>query len=210
MEMRTIRVRGSAKVWKAPDWVVIRFSISSIKPEYEKCMEQLAVYTENLRQELNTVGLGPENLKTTDFDIDTYYETVKSKSVFKGYEASHDLTVEFPFTKDYLNKVLRALSKTKSGASFRVSFTVKDPEPMRQQALAEAIKNSRDKAQILAETAGVSLGKILQIDYSWSEVHIRPSLALSNEIAPMAAPEFDFTPSDVNVSDSVSVIWAIK
>ena len=27
MDMRTIRVRGSARVFKAPDWVVISFSI---------------------------------------------------------------------------------------------------------------------------------------------------------------------------------------
>jgi len=61
--------------------------------------------------------------------------------------------------------LLRVLSHTQSQASFRISFEVKDLKPLRQQAIAEAVKNSREKAQVLTEAAGVELGEIMQIDY---------------------------------------------
>lgn len=71
MENRTIRVRGSAKVSEVPDWVGISFCINSQNYEYGKCMEQLAFQTDGLRQELTSVGLDKESLKTSQFNIDT-------------------------------------------------------------------------------------------------------------------------------------------
>ncbi len=213
MENRTIRVRGSAEVSGVPDWVVISFSVSSRHYEYGTCMERLAVRTESLREELASVGLERDSLKTSHFHIDTDFERVKEGSreryVFKGYNASHHLKVEFPFEKEYVNEVLRVLSRTESEASFRISFGIKDLEPLRQQAIAGAVKNSKEKAQLLADAAGVALGDILQIDYSWSEVHFRSSLDICEMAAPMEAPDYDFTPDDVDVSDSVTVVWSI-
>lgn len=54
---------------------------------------------------------------------------------------------------------MQRLSQTKSHASFRLSFTIADPEPLRQQALAEAVKNAAQKANLLADAAGVKLGE---------------------------------------------------
>ncbi len=69
------------------------------------------------------------------------------------------MKVQFPFDKDYLKKIMQRLSQTKSHASFRLSFTIADPEPLRQQALAEAVKNAAQKANLLADAAGVKLGE---------------------------------------------------
>lgn len=210
MDNRTIRVQGSAKVSKAPDWVSISFAINSKSADYEKCMKQLAKQTENLRKELDSIGLVKESLKTSRFTINTDFERTRDKNIFKGYVASHNLRVEFPFEKDYLNKVFSVLSHTKSKALFRVSFEIKDPEPLKQQAIAEAVKNSKVNAQVLAEAAGVTLGEIIQIDYSWSKIRFQSSLEVCETDAPISDPGYDFTPEDVDVSDSVTVIYSIN
>lgn len=210
MNNRTITVRGSAKVSAAPDWVVISFNLEAEKYDYTQCMDQLARQTESLREELVTVGLEKESLKTSHFNIDTNFDWVNQRHVFRGYKASHDLKVEFPFEKDYLNEVLRVLGQTQSQASFRISFQIKDTEPLRQQAIAGAVKNCRDKAQILVDAAGVTLGELIQIDYSWSEIHIQPRMEVCAMSVESSSPAYDITPEDVDVSDSVTVIWAIK
>ena len=212
MTERTIRVIGSAKVSGTPDWVVISFSINSKNYKYEKCMEHLARQTESLREELTTVGLEKESLKTIHFDIDTNreYDHINKKHVFKGYTASHELRVEFPMEKDYLNKVLNVLSNTKSQASFDISFKINDPEPFRRQVIRDAVKNSKDKAKVLADAAGTTLGEILQIDYSWSEIHFESTFKAQDMMVTKTMPDFDFAPEDVDVSDSVTIIWAIK
>ena len=134
----------------------------------------------------------------------------QQKKCFQRLYSSHNLRVEFPFNKEYLNEVLKVLGRTQSQASFTVFFQIKDPEPLRQQAIAEAVKNCRAKALVLAEAAGVNLGELLQIDYSWSEVRFESRMELSSEMALCeSAPTFDITPEDVDVSDSVTVIWEI-
>ncbi|HHW91799.1 MAG TPA: SIMPL domain-containing protein, partial [Firmicutes bacterium] len=90
--------------------------------------------------------------------MDTIFDWVDRRRIFRGYKASHKLKVQFPFDKDYLKKIMQRLSQTKSHASFRLSFTIADPEPLRQQALIEAVKNAAQKARVLAEAAGVKLG----------------------------------------------------
>lgn len=209
MNKRTITVRGSARVSAAPDWVVISFTINSDHYDYGKCMEQMAVQTESLQKDLAAVGLERDSLKTVHFDIDTHFEKVNDRYVFRGYKAVHRLKVEFVFKKDFLNKVLRALSRTQSQASFSVSFEIKDPEPLRHKAIAEAVKNAKIKAQVLAEAAGVMVGELVHIDYSWSEIRFQSSLKYEMVTESMPSPGYDFTPQDVNVSESVTVIWAI-
>ncbi len=209
MNKRTITVRGSARVSAAPDWVVISFTVNSEHYDYGQCMEQMAVQTENLQKDLAAVGLERDSLKTVHFDIDTHFERVNDRYVFRGYKAVHRLKVEFAFKKDFLNKVLRALSRTQSQASFSVSFEIKDPEPLRHKAIAEAVKNAKIKAQVLAEAAGVMVGELVHIDYSWSEIRFQSSLKYEMVTESMPSPGYDFTPQDVNVSESVTVIWAI-
>ena len=210
MESRTIRVRGTAKASAVPDWVVISFNINSYDYDYAKCMEQLAVQTDSLRQELTAVGLEKDNLKTYRFEADTHYEHYDRRRVFKGYRASHDIRVEFPFDREFLNKVLDTLGKTASKATFNISFIVKDSEPLRQEAIAEAVKNCKEKALVLSEAAGVILGEILQIDYSWSEVRFESSMEICAMESPMAESSYDITPEDFDLSESVTTIWAIK
>lgn len=209
MNSRTITVRGSARVSAAPDWVVISFTINSEHYDYGKCMEQVAMQTESLQKDLAAVGLERDSLKTVHFDIDTNFESINDRYVFRGYKAVHRLKVEFAFKKDFLNKVLRALSRTQSQASFSVSFEIKDPEPLRHKAIAEAVKNAKIKAQVLAEAAGVMVGELVHIDYSWSEIRFQSSLKYEMVTESMPSPGYDFTPQDVNVSESVTVIWAI-
>ncbi len=64
----------------------------------------------------------------------------------------------------------------------------------KELALAEAVKNSRKKAELLTEAAGVSLGELLSIDYSWGEVHFRSSTALEYGVCESIDEDFDFEP----------------
>ncbi len=211
MDKRTIRVRGSAKIAGSPDLVVITFDLESRQHDYEECMALLNQKTEHLRRELQKVGLKKESLKTLHFNINTNFEWVNKKNVFRGYKASHDLKVDFPYDKEYLNQVLHILGQSESEASFNISFQIKDPEPLRQQAIAAAVKNCRQKAEILAEAAGVTLGDLFQIDYSWAEVRFESRMQVCE--APMLSESpaaYDIEPEDVDISDSVTAIWAIK
>ena len=80
------------------------------------------------------------------------------------------------------------------------------------------IRKTIEKAAVLAETAGVHLGGICKIDYSWGEIDIysqsfemmecNSDLRLSE--AGGDAYHIDIEADDIDVQDTVTVIWEIE
>lgn len=71
------------------------------------------------------------------------------------------------------------------------------------------------KATILAKAAGVTLGELLNINFSWGEIDIyshtesRLNQFKIEEYVFMSSA-VDIAPEDIQVSDTVSFIWEIK
>ena len=76
------------------------------------------------------------------------------------------------------------------------------------------MEDSREKAKILIVAAGVELGQILRMDYSWGEINIRSSPIDSFEIKAMPLLDFsydmDIEADDIDVSDTVTIEREIK
>lgn len=94
----------------------------------------------------------------------------------------------------------------------------------KNELLAATVKNSQAKASVLTEEAGVNLGKIITIDYSWGEIDFvsRPlqemslrccepeeceSASYDMDIEP---DDIDIEPDDIDISDTVTVIWGLE
>lgn len=92
-----------------------------------------------------------------------------------------------------------------------------DPEKAKNQLLKNAIQDSKEKANVLAGAAGVTLGDISLIDYSWGEMEFisRPMESVFEEqilcckSEESGAYDVDIEPDDINVSDTVTVVWKI-
>ena len=100
---------------------------------------------------------------------------------------------------------------------FRLSYTVKDPEAAKNELLGRAVADAGEKASVLTKAAGVALKEIQSIDYSWGQIdfEIQPMnrmlMAEDCCAAPSAGPSYDLDiePDDIEVSDTVTVIWEI-
>ena len=53
-----------------------------------------------------------------------------------------------------------------------MNYTIKDVEAAKNELLGKAVAESKKKAQVLTDAAGVKLGNIISIDYSWGEIDI--------------------------------------
>lgn len=208
MQRRIIRVRGKATASAQPDWVVISLEVGSQHRDFGRCTGELAHLTETLRQDMERVGVDRDQLKTGHLSVSTSFDYQDQKRVFVGYEARHSLTLEFDLQAESLNRVLKMLGQAKSRSKFTVRFSVKDPEPVRDQALEEAVKKAREKARLLAKASGVSLGELLEIDLSWSDIYIHSSSEMIVD-SHATTPGYDITPEDVDFEESVNLVWQI-
>ena len=66
----------------------------------------------------------------------------------------------------------------------------------------------------MAIAAGVSLGEVQSIDYSWGEIDIRTSpvdkFELKKSYALESSYDIDIEPDDIDLADTVTMVWEIE
>ena len=223
INMKTIRVTGKGQIKVKPDMTRITLSLNGIYPEYNETLRKSSIDTELLKDLLTGYGFERSDLKTLNFNIDPEYESYKDKGVYKqrlvGYRFNHMMKVEFESDNDRLGKVLYALAHCAVKPEFRLSYTVKDPEAAKNYLLGKAVTDAKEKASVLTQAAGVALKDIQSIDYSWDQINFEvwpmDRMVMGEKCldAPMRSKDTSYNlniePDDIEVSDTVTVIWEI-
>lgn len=215
---RKIRVTGKGKISIKPDLIRLNIKASDVLKKYEDCINKSSKSIKELRKIIENSGLNPNDLKTTEFSVDTeyksYYENDIYKREFQGYEYVHNLYINFPNDNDLLGKALYELSKSKTDYEFSINYTVKDIESAKNKLLAKAVEDSKTKASILAKASGVLLGEIISIDYSWDEIEVfsKPidDFVINKAQSFGSKIDIDIEADDINMSNTVTVVWNIK
>ncbi len=205
--MRTLRIKGTGKASRQPDLIVVNFKIVSEDYNYDEALNNLNKRTALLRQDIVKAGFNRDDLKTTNFNINTKYRYEDGQSYFDGYRASHDLKLEFPYNRLLLNQLLKIVSISNANAEFKIFFEVDDKEDFKNELLRNAVENAKKNALVITDAAGVKLGKILNITYDWQEILSRSKLKMEmSEIQ----NGIDVVPEDVEAGDTVSIEWEIE
>lgn len=220
--MRTIRVTGKGQIRVKPDMTRITMTLEGLYPDYSETLRRSSEDTEALKDVLSDFGFQRPDLKTLNFSVDTEYEGYRENEVYKqrfvGYRFRHIMKVEFESDNDRLGRILYALANCSIDPEFRISYFVKDQEAAKNLLLGKAVTDAKEKAAVLTQAGGVTLKEIQNIDYSWGEIdfEFRP---MNDDIlaeplrraAPMASKSYDLDiePDDIEVSDTVTVIWEI-
>lgn len=216
---RTIRVTGKGKISVKPDTIRLNIEAEGTYKEYILSVKKSTEHTNLLRDTMSKAGLDPKNLKTVHFGIDTDYERYRDKNGdyqrrFIGYTYTHNLYIQFPNDNEQLGKVLYQLANNEVNVEFSIRHTVKDVDVVKNELLGKAVEDSKIKAGVLAKAAGVSLGEIKTIDYSWGEIEIysKPmdGMMLAEPIDVEGTYDLDIEADDINVEDTVSIVWEIK
>lgn len=174
MDKRTITVKGIGNIKVKADYAVITMKLETTNLDYEKMMHEESVKVKELTNALVKIGIESNEIKTTDFNIEQVYESVRDingnyKNEFKGYECRHTLKISFDYSMELLTNILNAITKCKSNPQFNVEFTIKDSSKVNEELLKTATINAMTKAKILCESSGNKLGQLLSIDYNFKD-----------------------------------------
>ena len=218
--MRTIRVTGKGILKVHPDMTRITITLEGTGQEYDATLKKSSGDTEKLKDLLVLFGFEASDLKTLSFDVETVYESYKVRDTYKrkfcGYRFTHIIKVEFESDNKRLGKVLYALANCQLQPEFRLGYTVKDPEAVKNELLGKAVRDAVDKAGVLSGAAGLRLGAIQSMDYSWDEINMEvypmtKDLGAYDCLAePTGSYDLDIEPDDIEVKDTVTVVWEIE
>lgn len=220
--MRTIRVTGKGLIKVHPDMTRITMTVEGTYPEYSETLKRSSQDTEYLKDVLSAFGFERKDLKTLSFTVDTEYESYQEKEDYKqrfvGYSFRHVMKVEFESDNGLLGRILNAMANCPIRPEFRISYTVANPEPVKNKLLGKAVADAKEKAAVLTQAVGIRLGEIQTIDYSWGkidfEVHPMNREMMFADCSQMSDGtgnyDMDIEPDDISVSDTVTVVWKIE
>ncbi|MBN2884495.1 SIMPL domain-containing protein [Patescibacteria group bacterium] len=109
---------------------------------------------------LQVLGIEDKDIKTTDYSLRPVYNWIENQGqVLKGYEVSQNVSVK---VRD-LSQIGEVIAKTtEQGANQigNVSFTIDDEYELKNQARELAITKAKEKAEMIADQAGMKLGEV--------------------------------------------------
>lgn len=217
---RTVTVRGKGGVSVTPDIIRLTVVNRSISPSYEAAYTLAALINTDLSGTLQQIGIEPQEMRTSHFDISKHYKRVRNsdgdwEQRFAGYEFKQQWRIDIDLDKELLGKLISAVGRQLPDCNIEIGYAVRDPHRAELQMLEQAIRDATRKAEVMAAAAGAELGELLSIDYSWHEMRFYSSVQQLDDVDMMvcdsaASMGIDLHPEDIENTDTVTVVWALK
>lgn len=162
----TISMNGEGKITAIPDIANVTIGINVEKKSVAEAQKENTNKFNALLAQFKKQGIDSKDIKTTDYRINPVYDYTSSRGqTLRGYEVNQSVSIKIR----NLDKISDVLDIAGQGGANQVSgltFSIDDPEKLRQQAREKAFANAREKAAALAEVSGVKLGKVVSFSES--------------------------------------------
>jgi len=165
----TISMTGEAKVSAVPDLATVNIGLlteaKTAKDAQANNVEKINKVVDFIKQQ----GIDAKDIATSQFNIYPSYDYANGKSTITGYQANQTVTVKVhgvDKSTDVLSKILDGSVANGANQINGVQMTFEDAENLRQEARKQAIDKAKQKAQELADQAGLKLGKVVSISES--------------------------------------------
>ena len=219
-----ITVNATAQVRVEPDKASFNVSIVTQGATADEASTANAEPTNMVIDALKGAGVAPENIQTTYTDLYPQYgyaedsEGGASSMAWGGNDiVSYEMHTNIEVTGVEIDAVADLMGLCISAGATGVDgprYYVSSYDEAYADALTQAITSSREKAQVMASAAGVTLGRVVNITegYSYSGLrYAEESAKVMDSGAGMdAAPAMaDIEPGQVVVEAQVTVSYAI-
>lgn len=167
------QVSGTGKETAIPDTAFISFSVTKKALTISDAQNQTNTLMEQITTALKNLGIQDKYIKTTNYSVEPNYDFNNNNQI-TGYTVTQsvDLTIK-PI--DLANKAIDAL--TAQGAnvlgSVTFGFDEQTTNDLQNKARRDAVLDAKQKAQALADAAGIRLGKIVNVQESFEPFPVR-------------------------------------
>ena len=204
-----IWVNGHGEVNAAPDTAILQLGISAQRASVAEAQAEAATAMEKVMAALKKDGVANKDIQTQYFSIQqvTRWDQDKQYEIVIGYRVSNTVTAKIREI-DKSGSIIDAVAEA-GGDLTRVdniSFSIDDPSAYRKEARDKAVADARNKAEEIADLAGVKLGRPTYISESVSyPVYSQPPRVA--EGAP--APTTPISPGEMMISLDIQIVYAI-
>ena len=162
-EVSILSVDGYGSSEAVPDRAMVTLSVVTTDPEAEAARNENAQLMQAVTEAVKAQGIEARNIKTTGYSVNPAYDR-QGKSII-GYTVSNQLNVTLDDIGITGQVIDAAMAKGVNRVS-SLSFSVRDTEKLRKEALLAAIADAKNKAEIIAGGLGKKIIGIKNVSES--------------------------------------------
>jgi uncharacterized protein YggE len=214
----TITVSGNGEATAIPDSAQFSVGVTHEAENVADAQQQSTEAINEIISYLENQGVAEEDIKTTSYNISPRYEFMQNDSIPRrpegerrlvGYEVSQRVQVtvtDIGNAGDLLSGVGERGADDVSG----LSFVVEDREALQQEAEIAAIENTREKAQRLADSLGVSLQRVVNYNRSGGFSPQYQRLEMSDTAAASGGASPQIPAGESRIDQQVEITYEIQ
>ena len=202
---------GDATVKAKPDGAIVTIGAIVQASTADEAQLLLSERVAKILDGAKSLAIADNDIKTVAYRIDPQYAYEQGKAPrLTGFQAAQQIALTLHGT-DGVGKVLDALVHGDSATTATVAFALIDAKAAQASAREQAIQDARAKAEAMARTAGVQLGKVLSVN----DVGLNPTVdgiaknAFTTFSIPAAAPVPQLPAGELQVVVRVQVQWEL-
>ena len=233
-----IWVTGNGKASGAPDIAVVSMGVESVEETAAAARANAARAMQSVMDALTEAGVAKADVQTRHFNISPRYQSVEIErcdddngegsegeqagtaektcytvweSRLTGYSVSNQATVKVRDLDD-VGTVIDQVTEV-AGNLVRIngiSFSIEDPQPLQDEARADAVADMKRKAEMLAELSGVKLGRLVYLSEGAAYSPPQPLYGRAEAAFAMAdSYETSISPGELDISATVQGVFLI-
>lgn len=215
-----IDVTGYGEKKFAPDTVCMTLTFQSREKTYEKAFEKGSeAVSEFIEKVMYQMGMEKEELISSylNVSLQKVYNEETRRYEDDGYLYEQSADLEFALDMKKVAEIIDLMKGLKLPPEYNVQFSLKNERAAQNEVISIAMQDALLKAGIIAESAGLSLGKCRRADLNHTGNRMRSNSVfdVTAEEAVMGSMRMNkavmmdeiYTPREVTVSQTVYCIY---
>ena len=206
-EDSVLAVDGQGSAVIAPDQALVTVGVVSQARSAAQAQAENAQKSMAITQALRQLGVAGNDIKSQNFSFQPNYRTDDRSHTINGYTASHYLQINI---RDIAKAGKIVDTALQSGANEvrSLRFSVSDQSAVRKEALSKAIKDARNKADIIAQGLGCRIIGIKSVSENTGSIESRSYNM--NMLAAAKAVDTSFEPGMLSLDANVHIEYLLS
>ena len=202
-----LSVSSRAEARKAPDIATFSAGVVTQAADGNAALRQNAEQMNRVLAAIKAAGVADKDVQTSGISLNPQYRYEENQPPrITGYQASNTVNVKLREVAK-MGKVLDALVASGANQVNGPSFGIDEPEPLYDQARADALKAARARAETYAKALGVRVRRIVSISEGGG---FRPPMPMMKAMAMDARAESaPVAPGETTLSANLDVVFEL-
>lgn len=147
--MGKLKITGKAVHEYRYDWTIIKIEFHGTASTASEALNRALEQCEDFLKKIRETGLDSRCIRSIGDEVikDRYRETEKT-------EALREIRIAFPFSMETTNLIMDLVSSNSYDVKIRTDYKLKELAAIHDSLIKEAISDSRQKAEMYAESMG--------------------------------------------------------